>query len=57
MLAKKYNNIPNKLQKTFFTKLIPKMLLLLMLKTAGPNGLIFFEGTHGYPGDNIGSFL
>ncbi len=59
MLAKKYKNIPNKLQKTLFTKLIPKMLLLLMLKTqtAGPNGLTFFEGTHEYPGDNIGSFL
>ena len=22
--------------------------------TAGPNGLDFFEGTHGYPGGNIG---
>ena len=23
-------------------------------RTAGPNGLTFFEGTHGYPGTNIG---
>ena len=23
-------------------------------QTAGPNGLTFFEGTHEYPGGNIG---
>ena len=23
-------------------------------QTAGPNGLTFFEGTHGYSGGNIG---
>ena len=29
-------------------------MLAIAGKTAEPNGLNFFEGTHGYPGGNIG---
>ena len=26
-------------------------------QTAGPKGLTFFEGTHGYPGGNVGKLI
>ena len=29
-------------------------MLPIAAQTAGPNELTFFEGTHGYPGGNIG---
>ena len=29
-------------------------MLAIAVQTAGPNGLTFFEGTHGCPGSNIG---
>jgi len=30
-------------------------MLYIAGQTAGPNWLIFFEGSHGYPGANIGT--